>query len=92
LTLKETDMSDEQKIVESALAGQKLVADQWYAIRVQTFARRTATGRLETRGFTMKAVKVDSPDAPMPPEGGEGGEPDNTLPETPPAGTAEPKA
>jgi hypothetical protein len=81
-------MSDEVKVTEAALAGQKLVADQWYAIRVQTFARRTAAGRLETKGFTMKAVKVDSPDAPMPPEGGE---PDNTLPEAPPPETAEPK-
>ena len=81
----------DQKSVEAALAGANLAPDQWYAVRVSTFARRTAAGRIETRGFTMKAVKVDSPDAPMPPEGGEGGEggePDNTLPETP---TAEPK-
>jgi hypothetical protein len=85
-------MSDAVKVTEAALTGQKMVADQWYAIRVKTFARRTAAGRLETKGFTLDAVKVDSPDAPMPPEGG--GEPDNTLPETPdvsPPETAEPK-
>jgi hypothetical protein len=64
-------MSDE-KTVETLLGGKKMEADQWYAVRATAFARRTSAGRLETKAMQVNMVKVDSPDAPMPPEGGEG--------------------
>jgi hypothetical protein len=69
-------MSDE-KTLENMVAGKKMEADQWYAIRATAFARRTSAGRLETKAMQVNMVKVDSPDEPMPPEGEvppEGGE------------------
>lgn len=72
-------MSDE-KTIESLVAGKRLDPDQWYGVRATAYVRRTAAGRLETKPVSVQVAKVDSPDDPMPPEGGEGGE------ETPPTG------
>ena len=60
-------MSDEQT-VEALLAGQRLLPDQWYAVRASAFVRRTAAGRVETKGLQVNMVEVDGPDAPVPPE------------------------
>ena len=72
-------MSDEQKTVEAMVAGQRLLPDQWYAVRASAFVRRTAAGRVETKGMQVNMVEVEGPDAPMPPD------------ETVPPETAEPK-
>jgi hypothetical protein len=60
-------MSDE-KTIEALVAGQRLLPDQWYAVRASAFVRRTAAGRVETKGLQVNMVEVDGPDAPMPPE------------------------
>ena len=84
-------MADEQKTIESLVAGKRLDPDQWYGVRATAYVRRTAAGRLETKPVSVQVVKVASPDEPLPPEGGEGGTPDNTLPETPETPPAQPK-
>lgn len=81
-------MSDE-KTIEALVSNRRLDPDQWYGVRATAYVRRTAAGRVETRPVAVQVVKVDSPDAPIPPDTGTGGGGD-TLPVEPP--TAEPKA
>ena len=74
-------MGDEQKTIESLVAGKRLDPDQWYGVRATAYVRRTSAGRLETKPVAVQVVKVDSPDEPLPPEGTEPPEG-----ETPPTG------
>ena len=88
-------MSDQQKMVESLVAGKRLEPDQWYAVKATAYVKRTSAGRLETKPVSVQLVKVDSPDEPVPepvpPTVGGGGEVDNTLPGESEPPTAEPK-
>ena len=73
-------MSDEQKTVESLVAGKRLDPDQWYGVRATAYVKRTSAGRVETRPVSVQVVKVDSPDEPLPPDTGEGEEPPTAEP------------